>query len=75
MDIDIRKLAAAGLIAGVIGFGGTAIAGAQEAPDESTTTTEASADDTARDGEGCDKDGDGAADASETEATAEGTSL
>lgn len=76
MDIDIRKLVAAGLVAGVIGFGGTAIAGAQEAPTESTPTTEAPADDTARGREGCDKDGDGAtSNASETEGTAEGTSL
>lgn len=75
MDLDIRKLAAAGAVAGVIGFGGTAIAGAQEAPEESTTTTEAPAADAARDGEGCDKDGDGASDGSETKAAPEGASL
>ncbi len=78
MDIDIRTLAAAGLIAGVIGFGGTAIAGAQEAPEERTTTSEAPAEgaapDAGRDREGCDKDG-AASDESETEGTTEGTSL
>jgi hypothetical protein len=46
MELDLRKLLAAGAIVGVLGLGGgAAVAGAQE----STDSTE-------RDGEGCDKD-------------------
>jgi hypothetical protein len=67
MELDLRKLLAAGAIVGVLGLGGgAAVAGAQESTDDSTTTTEQpaadSGDDTAddesteRDGEGCDKD-------------------
>jgi hypothetical protein len=72
VDLDFRKLIAAGAIAGVLGFGGAAIAGAQEAPDDSTTTTEAptTTDEAPTDREGCDKDGDGVPDDHQSEADA-----
>ena len=54
--MDIKKLIATGAIAGFVVVGGMQLAGAQEATDDSTTTT-------VEDREGCDKDGDGAPDA------------
>jgi len=80
MNRKIAQLAVAGALLGFLGTAGAQLAGAQE---DTTTTTEAptteapSAEDdaTAEDGapeakEGCDRDGDGVADAEETAATA-----
>lgn len=59
--MHITKLIATGAIAGFVVVGGMQLAGAQEATDDSTTTT-------VEDREGCDEDGDGVADA-ETDTT------
>ena len=73
MELTIRRLAAAGAVAGFLGFGGMSLAGAQETTtttsDDGTTTTEdnvadepATDDPTddptgAADADGCDHDG------------------
>jgi hypothetical protein len=45
MTTDIRKLIAAGVLVGSLAFGGATLASAQDAPDDTTPSTEAPADD------------------------------
>ena len=66
MELDIRKLIAAGLLTGALAVGGASLVGAQEPTDDSTTTTVEPSDDSTADestddsagrgsrGEGCD---------------------
>lgn len=63
--MNIKQLIVTGAIAGFVVVGGMQLAGAQETPEDTTTTTVVE-----EPREGCDKDGDGIADDTETTETA-----